>query len=220
VDGKILTFKSIVLYIGNNTRTASRGKPMTEPTGTSIRDIIQQNSYHYTEWIAFARHKLHHCKMRKLHRLYSPEDIVDELIVKLATGERHWDSAKYPIFHVYFYMLIKSQIDNLIGTELHCVDLDEELYQQFASELFEDSFQHLLSYHRTDELMEQCVNCLNHDVYVILIFLYLTDGMKNHEIALALQVSISFVENAKKRIQRALHPLFEQYYEKKIELRV
>jgi len=60
---------------------------------------------------------------------------------------------------------------------------------------------------------------LQHDIYCMLIFLYTIDGMKNHEIAKAMRLSVSEVENAKKRFQRKLHPLFEKFYDKKIELK-
>jgi DNA-directed RNA polymerase specialized sigma24 family protein len=193
---------------------------MTENTGMNVQETIEQNRDHYQEWIRFACNKLRRCKMRKLCLLYSPEDIVHEVIVKLSLGERCWDKKKYPDFHVYFLLLIKSHIDNLAGKEQHCINTSEDALLQCLDPNEEHNATFLLSLNLNDDFVEHCVQVLQHDIYCTLIFIYASAGMKNHEIAKEFQVSVSFVENAKKRIQRALHPLFEQHFEKKIELKV
>ncbi|HVN49375.1 MAG TPA: hypothetical protein VMU30_11220 [Bacteroidota bacterium] len=76
---------------------------MASSQGEHIDTVLLHDIGIYQEWIAFAQTKLRHCAAKKLRRLYTGEDIVHELFVKLSTGERRWDQEKYPDLHNYFF---------------------------------------------------------------------------------------------------------------------
>ena len=143
-----------------------------------------------------------------------------ELFVKFITGKRRWDHTKYPDFSLYFCLLIKSHIDNLCGKEQHCIKQSEEFFERCVDACEEFSPTTYLLEDQNDSFLERCVHQLETDIFLVLIFLDMTDGMRNKEISKEIHQSVPYVENAKKRIQRKLHPLFEEFYEKKIELRV
>ena len=166
--------------------------------------IVLDDDGTFKKWLAYT------CKLLTgygLLHLYSPQEIVNTVYLKIVENARNWDQMKFPDMRRFFFVVIKSHIGNLAKKEREQVEFDEEFQKPAIDIDYDDE-----GIQNFNEFLTFALEKLEHEKQEDKIFLCLLDSMQNLEIAEHLTISVCDVENAKKRIQRKLKPMFEQYY--------
>lgn len=166
--------------------------------------IVLDDDGTFKKWLAYTYKLL--AGYGLLH-LYSPQEIVNTVYLKIVENARIWDRTKFPDIRRFFFVVIKSHIGNLAKKEREKVEFDEEFHKP--------AIETDCDYEGTrnfNEFLTIALEKLDHDKQEDKIFLCFLDNMQNLEIAEHLTISVHDVENAKKRIQRKLIPLYEKYY--------
>jgi RNA polymerase sigma factor (sigma-70 family) len=146
-------------------------------------------------------------------------DIVNDIVEKLITGKRSWDLVEYPDAYIQIKYLVKSETSNYLQKEFRMVNIndfgndyndgDESFNYNNIAEL---NYTEILSREENSELInifnEEMANC---DDDCQLVYLGIKTGQQNQEIAKDLGLSVSDVENIKKRIRRKLNKAFLFY---------
>ena len=143
----------------------------------------------------------------ELTDLYKAEDIIGDLYLKLATGERTWDRGKFPELEKYFFVLIISHIRNLAKVKKEHLNIDE---LKFCLESNKQT-----SFEEIKELVELYEPKFKGDAQLAKILWKIINEDKNKEIASDLNIKVSAVVNTKRRIQRIFDPLLKTHHKRR-----
>lgn len=139
------------------------------------------------------------------------EDLIQEAIYKVITGERRWDPQKEPDLVKYLKMTIRSLVRNLLVSADHKkvgklagVDENGNFYEDFADidQNFEDSIEQ-------DDIWARIIEITKSDDEVQLVLMYMVDGITTRkELAEALGLPATEIDNIMKRLKRKIQKEF------------
>ena len=161
-------------------------------------------------WLAYTHKLLKLYLNGGAEKLYEPQDVIHEIITRTLEGTRKWDREKVPCLNTYMAMQIKSVVWNIAKKEKRMIPGSSIAGDELSEAEFWDSKQHLTleeieSNADTKELLEKCYEILEEDTECSLVFIEMTAGNKNEEIAKKLGIKTSDVTNIKKRLMRKLN---------------
>jgi len=166
--------------------------------------VLDNDQGTYEQWLCTAQSLL---RGYELTDLYKAEDIIDDLYLKLATGERIWDRGKFPELEKYFFVLIISHIRNLAKVKKEHLNIDE---LKFCLESNKQT-----SFEETKELVELYAPKFQGDAQLAKILWKIINEDKNKEIASDLNIKVSAVVNTKRRIQWIFDPLLKTHHKRR-----
>ncbi|MDD8017241.1 MAG: sigma-70 family RNA polymerase sigma factor [Bacteroidota bacterium] len=201
-----------------------------------FENIVNDHQGLYHRLLAAAHCRLRHSFTGRRECVIEAEDVINTIFEKLYSGERTWDKEKYPCFESYFFMLIRSLVYNVALHEYRLVPFTENYVSgksetrtlPAAMNALDNSDDDFPTYNKPlresvqwddcppelamQELETLCLKKLEHDADAGIIFLGMLDKKTNKEIAEDLGIGVSAVENAKKRIQRKLRPVYQECF--------
>jgi DNA-directed RNA polymerase specialized sigma24 family protein len=150
-------------------------------------------------------------------RTLTAEDVISELMTKLAYGERLWDPASEPNLYRILFLMIKSYVLNVYDKERKSArpafdGMDDEEYEEYYFEYIDtnciskqdDVWKDFTS---GDRMLTIYLSRLDNDDECGLVLMGLNDGQSRREIADDLCVSVQKVNSIIDRVRKKLHPL-------------
>jgi len=177
---------------------------LTDEIRGAFEAVLDNDQGTYEQWLCTAQSLL---RGYELTDLCKAEDIIGDLYLKLATGERKWDRGKFPELEKYFFVLIISHIRNLAKVKKEHLNIDEF---EFCLESDKQA-----SYEEIKELVELYAPKFQGDAQLAEVMWKIINEDTNKEIAGDLNIKVSAVVNAKRRIQRIFDPLLKTYHRRR-----
>ena len=144
---------------------------------------------------------------------FQAQDLVNEAITLVFTGQRRWNPGKVPVL-IYLKGVIRSLASHLVESAEHkkrqdltVVDEETETIKEVEiSDTNAPSPEDLLL---VNEIAEYLLKSAKGDENMQLVLLCLDDGMKRSEIVELTELPLKEVDNIMKRIRRALKKFLE-----------
>jgi len=148
---------------------------------------------------------------RKYHGLpdsITPEEIVNEVVSKVLSGERNWDDIKYPDILVYLKMIIKSAISHEWEKEHIREQYKNELIAKRKDNLQQITVNNFCTEIIFKEALEEIEEILRDDDNLLLIFYAMQEGYTNDmDLSEVLEINIKDIRNIKKRMRRKIEEI-------------
>lgn len=163
-------------------------------------------------WLVVADRYLKSYTKGIYERHWTAEDIVQELIEKILSGERNWDPETVPDFNKFMYTNIRSIVEGKLKSR-QIVETVDNYYPEKEKSRVKKILPRGLTADNPDIYNEidnydkigKCYDKLLEDEDAALVFLYWKDGNTSKEIAENLGISVIEVERIKKRIRYHLN---------------
>lgn len=180
-------------------------------------EIFRKKDYHLKLWISQAKFQLELKTRGRIARFTSGEDVVLEIISRVLSGIITWDTERVPNVNTFMYHQIRSNVSNLVKKEL-C-----KIAQLTGQDAVPDSCMQLDAGHYSiaepgdvykaadlNELKQSILKELGDDITASRVFIEMTEGVTNLSAAQSLGLTVREVENAKKRIKRAVQRIMKK----------
>lgn len=180
----------------------------------AFEEAFTVKKHRLKRWLVVADRYLKFYGNDKFERHWTAEDILNEVITKVLTGERNYNPEKYKGVDDYIFKTIRSIVDNEVGNRrLVCPaedyggddedgspELVNVIEQVHATEKEQIHKNYIIN-----EKLESSYQKLLEDEEAALVFLDWQKGLKSNEIAESLGIELEEVELAKKRIRYKLN---------------
>jgi RNA polymerase sigma factor (sigma-70 family) len=159
-------------------------------------------------WLVVADRYLKSYTKGIYERHWTAEDIVQELIEKILSGERNWDPETVPEFNKFMYTNIRSIVEGKLKSR-QIVETVDDYYPEKEKSRVKKILSPGLKADNPDicneieayDKLEKCYNSLLDDEDAALVYLYWKEGNTSKEIAESLGINVIEVERLKKRIR-------------------
>jgi DNA-directed RNA polymerase specialized sigma24 family protein len=176
------------------------------PDNGIFTDLIRKKDYRLRLWISIADFQLKIRTRGEFLRFYSGHDVVFEIISAVLTNRVKWDMERVPNVHTFMINQIRSRISNIVKKERGRISAPEDspfLIFVDADEVCDESADVFYT-QDLQEFRKAILQELTDDVIACFVYEELMLGYQNQEIAARLGLSITDVQNAKKRILRVI----------------
>jgi len=144
-------------------------------------------------------------KYPALQHSMSPEDLVNEAVGKVLSGERKWDYERHPDIVIHLKSVIKSIGSHALASEKAIKGRDAELVREANGATAESQMEKIDTESYYKSLLDEVEAELQDDEELLLMFYAMKEGhLKDKELVAALDIEIVAVRNAKKRMRRKL----------------
>lgn len=149
-----------------------------------------------------------------------------QILEKLLDGRRKRKKDKYPDFSFFFSLIIKSEIQNKIGSReytdskktisIHTHDDDSDIEGVNSSFINNIECDQLSPEDKIvyQEKLDKITELLKEDETASLVFYFMIDGYSSLEISDLMEKPVSEIENAKKRIKRVVNKVIPRTHKK------
>lgn len=168
--------------------------------------IFRKKNYQLKLWISEADFQLYIRTRGCIARYTSGKDIVSEIIAGVISGRIIWDIERVPNINTFMYHQIRSFVSNIAKKEFHKL-YNNDCYETTLSRIYsepdnipeeEDVYKQM----DCGEIKNRFLRYISDDPVAAAVFQESLQGAKNIEIAAVLSITVSEVENARKRIKR------------------
>jgi len=165
-------------------------------------------------WISEADFQLYLRTRGCIARYTSGEDIVSEIVAGVMSGRIIWDMERVPNVNTFMYHQIRSYVSNIAKKEFNKL-YNNDCYETTLSRIYsepENTPEEEDVYKQMDceELKNRFLAFVSGDPTAADVFNESLQGAKNIEIADVLGITVSEVENAKKRVKRYIERFLKQ----------
>lgn len=166
------------------------------------------------KWLELAQ-KFINIYYKGANKTITAEDIISDIIVKVADEDRKWNGFTYEKADAYMYNTIQSHARNLAKKETREVvvedshGVNEEEETDFITDNDILTLEEILISEDRRELLKIIYTEIEKDTDMGLVFLCMKQQMENREIAADLNIEVKEVVNIKRKIQYRIGKKFK-----------